>query len=63
VLFNNLKERKKKGKKKKEHESLKELTLVRTSKFIPPPWYKGDRRGGGGLNGTPRRSFWYVAVF
>ena len=26
--------------------NFKRLTLGRTSKFIPPPWYKGD--GGGG---------------
>ena len=35
------------------------LTLGRTRKFIPPPWYKG---GGGVLNGNPPRSFWYIAV-
>ena len=27
------------------------LTLGRTRKFIPPPWYKGGR------DGTPPRSF------
>ena len=37
------------------------LTLGRTRKFIPPPWYKGS--GGGGVDGTPARSFWYVVVF
>ena len=26
---------------------------------IPPPWYKE----GGGADGTPPQSFWYVAVF
>ena len=36
------------------------LTLGRTRKFIPPPWY---RVGGGGVDGTPPRSFLYVAVF
>ena len=29
------------------------LTFGRTSKFIPPPWYKG----GGGVNGTSPWSF------
>ena len=24
------------------------LTLASTRKFIPPPWYKGGGRGGGG---------------
>ena len=38
------------------------LTLGRTPKFIPPPWYKGWV-GGGGLDGTPPRSFWCVAGF
>ena len=33
------------------------LTLGRTRKFIPPPWYKR----GGGVDGTPPQS--YVAVF
>ena len=36
------------------------VTLGRTRKFIPPPWYKG---GGGGVDGTPPRSFWHAAVF
>ena len=36
------------------------LTLGRRSKFIPPPWYKGDR--GGGVDGTPPWSFWYVTI-
>ena len=36
------------------------LTLGRTSKFIPPPWYKGG--GELGVDGIPSRSFWYVAV-
>ena len=35
------------------------LSLGRKRKFIPLLWYKG---GGGGVNGTPPRSFWYVAV-
>ena len=42
------------------------LTFGRTRKFIPPPWYKGGREGEGGgwlVDGTPPRSFWYVAVF
>ena len=34
------------------------LTLGRTRKFIPPPWYKG---GGGVVDETPPQS--YVAVF
>ena len=33
------------------------LTLGRTRKFIPPPWYKGR------VDGTPPLSFWYVAVY
>ena len=33
------------------------LTLGRTRKFITPPWYKGV------VDGTPLRSFWFVAVF
>ena len=37
------------------------LTLGRTSKFIPPPWYKGG--GGGKVDRTPPRSFGYIAVF
>ena len=36
------------------------LILGRTRKFIPPPWHKG---GGGGMDGIPLLSFWYVAVF
>ena len=39
------------------------LTLGRTRKFIPLPWYKGGGGGGRGVDGTPPRSFWYVAVF
>ena len=31
------------------------LTIGRTSKFIPPPWYKGD--------GTPPRSFNMLQYF
>ena len=37
------------------------LSLGRTRKFMPLVWYKGG--GGGGVDGTPPRSFWYVAVF
>ena len=34
------------------------LTLGRTRKFIPPPWYKGGRGGGGtGMDGTRPRVF------
>ena len=36
------------------------LTLGRTSKFVPPSWYKA---GGRGVDGTPPQSSWYVAVF
>ena len=36
------------------------LTLGRTRKFIPPPWYKGGG-GEGKVDGTPSQS--YVAVF
>ena len=32
------------------------LTLGRTCKFIPPPWYKGGWM-------DPPQTFWYVAVF
>ena len=35
------------------------LILGRTRKFIQPPWHKG----GGGMDGIPLPSFWYVAVF
>ena len=35
------------------------LSLGRTRKFILLLWYKGGR----GVDGTPPRSFWYVAVF
>ena len=34
------------------------LTLGRTHKFTPPPWYKE-----GGVDETPPGSFWYDAVF
>ena len=34
------------------------LTLERTRKFIPLPWYKEK-----GVDGTLPQSFWYVAVF
>ena len=34
-------------------------SLGRTRKFIPLLWNKG----GGGVDGTPPRFFWYVAVF
>ena len=37
------------------------LTLGRTRKFIPPPWYGGG--GGWAVDGNPPRSFWYVSVF
>ena len=33
------------------------LTLGRTRKFIPPPWYKR------GVDGTPPQGFSYVGVF
>ena len=35
--------------------------VLGTCKFISPPWY--SRGGGGGVDGTPSPSFWYVAVF
>ena len=34
--------------------TLHNLTLGRARKVIPPPWYKGV---GGGVDGTPPRSF------
>ena len=37
------------------------LTLGLTRKFISPPWYKAG--GGGGVDGAPPRSFWYIAIF
>ena len=44
-------------------KSKRKLTLGRTCKFIPPPWYKRGAGGGGGGGWNPPRSFWYVAVF
>ena len=38
---------------------LQQLTLGRTCKFIPSPWYKGC----GGTDWSPSQSFWYGAVF
>ena len=38
---------------------LPQLTLGRTCKFIPSPWYKGC----GGADWAPSQSFWYCAVF
>ena len=38
---------------------LSRLILGRTRKFIHPPWYKL----GGGVDWTPPKSFWCVAVF
>ena len=35
------------------------LTLGRTRKSYPLPWHKGAGR----VDGTPPRSFWYIAVF
>ena len=37
------------------------LTLGRTRKFIPPPWYKGGR--GRGVDGTQRRIFDMLQYF
>ena len=39
------------------------LTLGRTRKLIPTPLPLPVVQGGGGVDGTPPRSFWYVAVF
>ena len=40
------------------------LSLGRTRKFIPPPWYKGVCVcGGGGVDRTRRQNFWYLVVF
>ena len=41
------------------HEVL--LTLGRTRKFIPPPWYKGAR--GRGVDGTEPRIFYMLQYF
>ena len=57
-----LSKREAKEREKKELESLKELTLGCTSKFIPPPWYKGEKRWEG-VNGTPPRIFDMLQYF
>ena len=50
----------KKDREKAESYRICNLTLGRTRKFIPPPWYEG---GGGRVDGTLPQRFWYVAVF
>ena len=43
---------------------LAKLTVGRTRKVIPPPWYKDvGWVGWGGVDGTPPRSCWYVEAF